>query len=303
MAEVTWEDLVKWSQTQGALWNAAALELRTTGPRGRGVFARRKIKAGEVLLRLPSGMAIYPAPVFDGLIQRGECHVMLGLVLTALHEMSVKQPPDPFFAFLNATLPPPMPMLWTKEEIEQLIGTTLLPADVSTDDVAKAALSAYKTDVEPLMHAVGEAYLPSRVCTRAAFTRALALVLSHAVQGRVAYEHGPGGLWPYLRADGPSPVLPGGSAGPFLLPLFDQLNHSSDSADLCTRLTRAGEQQSRADDADASGARGHFEMRAERDIEQGEEILHSCARAPNPRTLAPRCPPVLASHPTCLATG
>ena len=63
----------------------------------------------------------------------------------------------------------------------------------------------------------------------------LAWVVSRALLGRVSYEHGAAGLWPYLGADAPSALSRHGD-GLFLLPLFDMINHSSDAAARSTVL-------------------------------------------------------------------
>ena len=67
----------------------------------------------------------------------------------------------------------------------------------------------------------------------------LAWVVSRALLGRVSYEHGAAGLWPYLGADAPSALSRHGD-GLFLLPLFDMINHSSDAAARSTVLRHLG---------------------------------------------------------------
>ena len=259
--EVTFAEVLGWARKQGAEWSDA-LELRD-GARGRGVFASRRISRGELILRLPTAIAVRPASAFADLVRSGECSAMLALVLTAMHEIHVVQPPTPFFAFLAATPPPLVPMLWDDEDIGLLAGTMLLPTGCTSADAADAARSAFEQDVQPVMEKMGQSFLPKSVRTQAAFASALANVVSHALQGRVAYEHGSASLWPYLRADGPPTASQPGGAGPFLLPLLDQLNHSSDPSDICTRL---------------STNEGGFEMRALRDIAVGDELLHSYGR-------------------------
>jgi len=82
--------------------------------------------------------------------------------------------------------------------------------------------------------------------------------MSRGLQGRVSYELGSHSFCPCLSASGPQ----GSAVGPFHLPLFDLLNHSSHEAQRCTTLARAN-------DGDA------FEMRAKRDLSVGEEALWS----------------------------
>lgn len=240
--------LLAWGRSSGVHWEVT-LEVRD-GRRGRGVFASAPIERGTLLLRLPLELAVHPPPPVINL----GCSNLLALALTVVHEIHVAQPRKPFFSLLAATPTPALPLLWTESDLSHLSSVSLLPG--SDAAAASAAGSAtFEEDVLPMMEALGELYLPRSVRTKSTFANSLALVISRAVLGRVSYEMGSSpSLWPYLRSDGP----PERTDGPFLLPCFDLLNHSSLPDERSTRLRRADGQ-------------GGFELRAERDILADEE--------------------------------
>ena len=70
---------------------------------------------------------------------------------------------------------------------------------------------------------------------------------------------------PHLAADGPTPLL-----SPFLLPLVDRLNHSSEPAARSTRLAANAVVLVAGEDV-----KGSYVMLAQREISAGEEVLHS----------------------------
>ncbi|KAL1499083.1 hypothetical protein AB1Y20_013597 [Prymnesium parvum] len=233
-----------------------SLEVRD-GPRGRGLFARSAIRAGVRLCRVPDALRLDPPPSLAS-----SCGSLLALSIRLLHETHVASPPSPYASLLAASTPPRLPLLWPPHECEHLAGTSLLPPGLSPSAaaaaVAAAATRAFDDDVTPRLAAVDAAYLPPQLATRAALSTALAWVISRSVRGTVNYEAQAASVWPYLRADGP----PDRADGPFLLPLFDLVNHASREEERSTVLRRAAEG-------------GAFELYAERDIAAGEEVLQS----------------------------
>ena len=62
------EALVSWARANGGVWHDA-LTLRD-GPRGRGVFASAPITRYQLLLRLPTSLAIHPSPEMSVAVQK-----------------------------------------------------------------------------------------------------------------------------------------------------------------------------------------------------------------------------------------
>ena len=247
------ERLVAWARGCGGEWHPH-LEVKHGTLRGRGVFAVEPIARGELLLKLPKALAVHPSDELAALVENNECNPFLALVLTALHEMHVSQDRSPYFAYFADSVPTDEhPLLWDAAAVGLLSGS-LLPPNLTAVDVEAAMGAAFERDVMPVMERLGEVYLPCAARALPTFVRTLALCLSHALHGRVAFELDSASLWPALGVDAPD-VAP-----PFLLPLFDRLNHSSNALERCTRLVTTGDT---------------FEMRAERDVAAGEELLHS----------------------------
>jgi hypothetical protein len=246
--------LLHWATQRGAHFSPS-LAVRD-GDAGRGVFCVAAVRSGDLLLRLPDSMAVRPlgGPI-AALVAHGECSQLLGLVLTLVHELFVAAPRKPFFALLAATPLPRVPCLWSAAERLHLVGTSLALA------VAEDPCAIYETDVLPWMQKLGEELFPPAARTQAAFEAALSWALSRGFRGLISYEMGHN--FPYLAADGPPPSAQG---GPYMLPLVDLLNHSSDPALLSTVLKSV--------ELEGEGGRA-FEMRASRDLCEGEEVLHS----------------------------
>ena len=263
--------LLAWARERGARWSDK-LEIRN-GARGRGVFTKTPIPVGELLLSLPATLAVRPVGKLADMVQLGQCSSLLALALTVLHELHVASPRSEFFEDLACMSLPSIPLLtWAPGDLSQLSGTSLLPAGVELEGVHGAADASFREDVLPIMMAVGEDYLPAACREPRVFSEALALVVSRALQGRVSYEQH--SLWPYLRADGPPSAARGGS-GPFMLPLVDLLNHTSEPAARGTILAAAAHGAAGGAPADAASVGDGWEMRAERPLEAGEEVLHS----------------------------
>lgn len=259
--------LLAWARNSG-LESSPSLEIRSGTKCGRGIFTTAPVKQGDLLLRLPFALVVRPAARLIELCKRGECSTVMALALTVLHELRVASPRTPYFEDLSAAAPPLVPLLWAEADLLHLAGTSLLPLGSGEPQVAAraaaaeakaAAHAAFEEDVQPLMAAVGEDYLPSSASTMPAFEEALACVVSRGLQGRLSYELGRAIFWPCLHANGP----PGSDVGPFLLPIMDLLNHTSEAALVCTTLARM----------DKGG--NAFQMHASRDIAAGEEVLIS----------------------------
>ena len=245
--------LLRWATRNGAYFSPS-IAVRD-GDSGRGIYCVAAVRSGDLLLRLPDSLAVRSGGVIAGLVASGECSRLLGLVLTLVHELFVAAPRKPFFDLLAATTLPGIPCLWSAAERLHLTGTSLAPA------VAEDPRIIYQTDVLPWMHKLGDELFPPPARTQEAFETALSWALSRGFRGLVSYEIGHN--FPYLAADGPPPSAQG---GPYMLPLVDLLNHSSDPAQLSTVLQSV----------ELSGEIGRaFEMRAARDLRKDEEILHS----------------------------
>ena len=103
--------LISWARQRGAEWSSS-LDVKD-GARGRGVFANRPIRPGDLLLRLPTSLAVRPSGRLADLVAQGECSNLLALVLTVMHELFVRAPRLPFFHLLATSPPPGCPLLWS----------------------------------------------------------------------------------------------------------------------------------------------------------------------------------------------
>ena len=260
------EQLLEWATGRGAVW-AGALEVKA-GARGRGVFCAEAVKSGELLLRLPHSLAVRPLPQIATLVAGGECSGVLGLVLTLIHGLQLHGGPSaattPFFRDLAETELPGIPAFWLPSERAHLTGTTLDSANAAEDGA-----KIFERDALPMMERLGAGLFPPQARTLVAFEAALSWVTSRGFRGRVSYEIGH--LFPYLAADGP----PSREDGPYMLPLVDLVNHTSDPSQLTTVLAKVGGEGRAIGGGDDDAACCCFEMRAARDLQAGEEVLHS----------------------------
>ncbi|CAJ1349933.1 unnamed protein product [Effrenium voratum] len=172
----------------------------------------------------------------------------LRLSLTLLHELHVQGTASrwwPYLSFLS-TVEVDLPMTWPQSEWEGLRGTSLLLAG----DFEPPA-QVFREVAEPLM-AQREDLWPEEVRKPELFLRALSLVMSRGLCGALSFAL-QGALAPELRD-------PGKAAGPFLLPLFDLVNHSSCSEELSVQLDIE---------------EGSFVARCSKDVAAGQELLKS----------------------------
>ena len=204
--------LLAWATARGAVWSTA-LEVRDTGPRGRGVFsAGAGLKKGDVILRLPLSLAVRPSGHLRELCAENKITNVMALALIIVHELFADPSSrDPFFELLAASASPAVPLLWDRSTLHLLHGTALMgptaslpsaalggagakpgggpPSNVAGADAALAAArEAFATDVLPAMALAGEEYLPTHVRTMRHFETALAWVTSRGLQGRLNYE-------------------------------------------------------------------------------------------------------------------
>ncbi|GMI30547.1 hypothetical protein TeGR_g5452, partial [Tetraparma gracilis] len=259
------EDMIKWASAEGASWSPS-LQVKT-GSRGRGVFATAPIKEGDLLLSLPGSLAIRPPAALSELVKTNGVSALLALILTVQHNLFVSESPSPYFQDLSSSDTPPLPSSWTDADLQELAGTSLLPPPMTPAMVRATAKEAYETDVVAAMDKLPDSFLPATTRNKKDFQTALSWVCSRALQGRLNFEMGTGNLWPYLGTDGPpTATTRHGCNGMFLLPLFDLINHSTDVKKRGTELARV--------DGEAEGTDA-WEMRATRDLAEGEEVLQS----------------------------
>ncbi|CAJ1384822.1 unnamed protein product [Effrenium voratum] len=248
------QELLSWGLENGAFVHEG-IDLFAQSPRGRGIVATADLKSGEVLLRIPGGLSIQSSPeqmpdsaVADFFRRSDAMSNALRLSLTLLHELHVQGTASrwwPYLSFLS-TVEVDLPMTWPQSEWEGLRGTSLLLAG----DFEPPA-QVFREVAEPLM-AQREDLWPEEVRKPELFLRALSLVMSRGLCGALSFAL-QGALAPELRN-------PGKAAGPFLLPLFDLVNHSSCSEELSVQLDME---------------EGSFVARCSKDVAAGQELLKS----------------------------
>lgn len=175
---------------------------------------------------------------------------LLRLTLTILHELYVQKSKSrwwPYLKMLEDTVDVDLPLRWSAEERAALRGTAVML------DGEEDASAAFTNLVAPLIE-LSDDFWPSDMCNEAAFFRCLSWVMSRGVWGGLAFPVN-GGFIPSLEAG-----IGGTEKGPFLLPVFDLVNHSSWSEE---------------GSVDLRFENGAFIVRALRDLKAGEEILHS----------------------------
>ena len=169
-----------------------------TGKRGRGVFATAAIKKGETLIRIPASLKIEPTGKLAELVESKEISHLLALVLTFRHDWLYAHPTPPFYSDLFNQSAPRLPFFWPVDELERLVGTSLLPPGVTPADAVREMQTAFDEIVVPAAKLVNDPeFVPKNVDQ---IKTALAWVVSRGLQGRVHYEHGKP-LLPYLAAD------------------------------------------------------------------------------------------------------
>ena len=83
---------------------------------GNGIFAKQNIGAGERLFVFPFSEAIKPHGKIMEFVQKGMCSPIIGLVLTAMHELFVQKDKAPYWKYLLSLTPPNIGHCWNEEE-------------------------------------------------------------------------------------------------------------------------------------------------------------------------------------------
>lgn len=271
--ESCYAELVDWFSKHGGYLNGSVDLFAESNRCGRGVVARADIPAGEDLLRIPLQLSIQGCLEAQKRQQAGTelakffeeyqqpISNVLRLTLSLLHELHVQKeasPWWPYLKFLEQTVKVDLPMLWPQEARAALKGTSLsiqLPEAGSEEpEQAESFEVTFARDVLPLMTAGGETLWPTELRAPTTFLQCLSWVMSRGLKGGLAFALDTTCV-PALRTG-----VRVEADGPFMLPLFDQLNHSSCEEDRRTKL--------RYED-------GHFVARAEKLIATGEEIFIS----------------------------
>ncbi|CAK9043340.1 unnamed protein product [Durusdinium trenchii] len=218
----------------------------------RGLRTRRPLQAKEVLLRIPGHMSVQShlslmpdSPLSEFWRRRCAAPVsnVLRLTLTLIHELHVQKSESrwwPYLSFLQSSVEVDLPIWWPESDLQGLKGTALWlsakPREVSEvfEEVAK-----------PVM-AQEVSLWPPQVQQLPLFLQALSWVMSRGFCGALSFDL-QGAVIPELSVwDAASSGSSCSSAsptitGPFLLPLFDLINHSSWPEERCVELEMEGE--------------------------------------------------------------
>ena len=96
-------------------------------------------------------------------VQKGVCSPIIGLVLTAMHELFVQKDKAPYWSYLLSLTPPNIGHCWTEEEKMYLQGTSLM---VNKSTVGLLNLEyIYDNDVVKLLQELKHNYSP-RCCIK-----------------------------------------------------------------------------------------------------------------------------------------
>ena len=268
----------QWAKTRGARVHANLdLEAFIDESIGlRGVVALNGIDEGELLLAVPASLAIGPslqlarhsstmsekvralkvAFCAGGL---EDASPFIQTVLALLHEQSLGQKSEwaTYIEYLSRVSIDP-PACWKAREKVGLYNNTLSRAghryfeaiEIEEQEPKNAASVAeiFNDKILPVLECAPTLW-SKNVCTAAAFERACFIV----------------------RSRGFHSTFNSGTIGPFLIPLIDQLNHSSWKHVQSTELKAVVEKS----EGQAALSGLIFSMHANRMIEAGEQIMHS----------------------------
>lgn len=252
------EDLLSWGVENGAFVHDG-LDLFAQSERAeRGIVARKPLKAGEVLLRIPGQLSLQsccarmPDSEIADFWRRSSEPVSnaFRLTLTMMHELHVQKSRSrwwPYLNFLATSVQLDLPMSWSQNDLEGLKGT----ASWLSSTPAQAS-DIFERVVMPIMVANPDLW-PKEIQTTGMFLQTLSWVMSRGFCGALSFEVG-GAFLPELMAESKS------TTGPFLLPLFDLINHSSWSEEHCVQL-----------DVEAED----FVVRCSKDVAIGSELFKS----------------------------
>ena len=251
-------DLKKWVEQAGGKINSS-IELRgqstRDGSKGdgiRGLFATKTIKKGELLLRIPGELAISG----EKLPRKWKDRVASPW-LRCLACLYLAQDDEKWKPYISS-LPSEYETLWQwKDEEMTYLNGTALGETLKADREEGALESRIKDYVLPYMK-----YLKIPSATDGKDALQVFKQVSMCISTRGFHMQPPESDVDAAGELDKKPAAKGKTSyvGPFLLPVIDLLNHSDTNK--ATTLQR---------DQDT----GAFCMIAERDLEEGEELLHS----------------------------
>ena len=231
-------DLVQWITHPPASGGHVheSLELRGDGS-ARGLFARALISKGETLVALPESLAVSGST--SPISYEDRCASSWLRCISAYYR--ARQKPERFQPYFNS-LPKVYDSLlnWTDDEVAVYLSGTTLCSLVLRDRKDNVLEARYQEAVRPYLEHLGLVSASDSIPEGVACFREACMCIS--TRG-------------FHLDDSVSSSL---YSGPFLLPFIDLLNH--DPTRKCTTLHYV---------------EGQFLMKAERDIEEDEEVFHS----------------------------
>lgn len=231
-------DLVKWISQPPAIGGHVheSLEMRGDGS-ARGLFARARISQGETLVALPESLAVSGS---TSPMSYGDRSASSWLRCIAAYYRA-RQNPERFQQYFDS-LPKVYDSLlnWTDDEVAVYLSGTTLCSLVLRDRQDNVLESRYQEAVRPYLEHLGLVSSSDSISEEVAHFREACMCVS--TRGFHLEESVRSSLY----------------SGPFLLPFIDLLNH--DPTRKCTTLHYV---------------EGQFLMKAERDIEEDEEVCHS----------------------------
>jgi SET domain len=294
-----WSDLIEWVRREGGQVHSA-LALQPISGNNRGVFADRDISKGEILISLPDHLSLdgrkYPdsytkaANENDNNIHTNmhnnqrTASAWLRCLAAYYNMLKEGSSSDSGYKYYLASLPTKYETLWqwSTDEIRQnLAGTSSNSIEDWRRD-AEPTRSRYTDQIRPFLVACNLLPSPAErsdaqtgnkesssadlefeqfaIACQCLSTRAFHLSNIGISAGKDAEQQ-----YEYTAAVGDRNQSTRSYDGPFLLPIIDLLNHSSNVNRCSTTLQRLK----------LSSESYNFVMFAERDIAAGEEVVHS----------------------------
>ena len=212
------------------------LELRGDGL-ARGLFARTRILKGETLVALPESLSVSGS---TSPMSYGDRCVSSWLRCIAAYYRARQKPErfQPYFESLPEVYD--SVLTWTDDEVAVYLSGTTLCSLVLRERQENVLEARFKEAVRPYLEHLGLVLSSDSIPEGVAFFREACMCIS--TRGFHLEESASNSLY----------------SGPFLLPFIDLLNH--DPIRKCTTLNYED---------------GMFLMKAERDIEEKEEVFHT----------------------------
>lgn len=250
VAKNVWKTLVEWVEQQhgGEIHEALTLDQRHLH-QPRGVFAVRSIAKGEILIRLPATCVMSGASIFQN---EGAHSASSWLKCVAAYYLGLS---DSTWQPYRDSLPAEYETLfqWTNEQIAEFLAGTTLGEMVMADRNQDSLRTRYRQAVRPFLRSL-DITIGSNDADDA--DEILDTEMQRFIEACMCISTRGFHLTNNNGVETCSPEY----AGPFLLPVIDLLNHNPSQK--CTTLQR-------------DPLTGAFCMIAEKDIEIGEEIVHS----------------------------